>query len=102
MFVIGLLGRKLSLTSIIIYILTGLFLLPIFALGGGIGYFKEFGFGYILAYLPAAFFAGSIIKEEFSFKIIFKAALTGVLIIHIIGLIYMFIIAQFNLLLIFY
>lgn len=94
MFVIGLLGRKLSITSIIIYILAGLFIIPIFALGGGAGYVKEFGFGYILAYIPAAFFAGSILKEEFSFKNIFKATLAGVLIIHIIGLIYMFIIAQ--------
>lgn len=96
MFVIGLLGRKLSMTSIIIYILTGLFIIPVFALGGGISYFKEFGFGYILAYLPAAFLAGTILKENFKFTGIIKASLIGVITIHLIGLIYMLIISQFR------
>lgn len=93
MFVVGLMGRRLGITSIIIYILIGLFLLPIFALGGGHRYILEPGFGYIAAYLPAVFFAGSILKDGFSVRNILKAALIGVLTIHFIGIIYMLFIA---------
>lgn len=93
LFVVGLLGRRLSITSIVIYILIGLFLLPVFALGGGPKYCLEPGFGYIIAYIPAVFFAGSILKSGFSFKNILKATLIGVLTIHIIGIIYMLFIA---------
>lgn len=89
MFVVGLLGRRLGITSIVIYILTGLFLLPIFALGGGARYVLEPGFGYIVAYIPAVFFAGSILKSGFSFRNILKAALIGVVTIHFIGILYM-------------
>lgn len=89
MFVIGLLGRRLSITSILLYIILGLSSLPFFALGGGIHYLIEPGFGYILAYLPAAIIAGGFLDEEFSFKNIFKAGLIGVLLIHIIGIFYM-------------
>lgn len=89
MFVAGLLGRRLGITSIVIYILTGLFLLPVFALGGGIRYVLEPGFGYIMAYIPAVFFTGSILNSGFSFKNILKAALIGVVTIHFIGIIYM-------------
>lgn len=89
MFVVGLLGRRLGITSIVIYILTGLFLLPIFALGGGTRYVLEPGFGYIVAYIPAVFFAGSILKSGFSFRNILKAALIGIVTIHFIGIIYM-------------
>lgn len=93
MFVTGLMGRKLGITSVIIYILIGLFVAPIFAIGGGLRYIAEYGFGYILAYVPAVFLAGSIIKDEFSFKNIFKSVLVGVLVIHLIGVFYMLFIA---------
>lgn len=89
LFIVGLLGKRLGITSIVIYILLGLCSVPIFAVGGGIDYFAEFGFGYILAYVPAALVAGSILEEDFSFKNILKATFIGVLTIHIIGIIYM-------------
>ena len=96
LFIIGLLGRKMGLTSIILYILLGLFALPIFALGGGFSYITEPSFGYILAYIPAGYFAGSVIKEEFSIINILKAGIIGVLIIHITGIIYMLCVALFK------
>lgn len=89
LFVVGLLGKRLSITSILLYIFLGLFAFPFFALGGGPHYIMEPGFGYILAYIPAAIFAGSILDEDFSFKNIFKAGIIGVLTIHIIGILYM-------------
>lgn len=94
MFVVGLLGRRLGITSILLYIITGLFFLPVFALGGGWRYIFEYGFGYILAYLPAAFFAGGILKRGYSYKNSAKAVLVGVLTIHILGILYMICLAS--------
>lgn len=93
MFVVGLMGRRLGITSIVLYILIGLFCLPIFALGGGMRYVLEPGFGYIAAYIPAVFFAGSILKSGFSIRNMLKAVLIGVVTIHFIGIIYMLFIA---------
>ena len=89
MFVVGLLGRRLGITSILLYIITGLFFLPVFALGGGWKYIFEYGFGYILAYIPAAFLAGLILKKGYTFKNSAKAVFIGVLTIHIFGILYM-------------
>lgn len=93
LFIVGILGQRLGITSLVLYILIGIFALPIFALGGGPSYITEPGFGYILAYIPAAYFAGKILKDDFSYINILKAALFGVLIVHLTGIIYMLIIA---------
>lgn len=90
LFIVGLLGQRMGITSIVIYILMGLCSIPIFAQGGGVDYFFEFGFGYILAYIPAGYFVGKYLIEEYSVKNILKASIIGVLLIHIIGIFYMF------------
>ena len=53
MFVCSVLGRKMAATSVALYILAGLFFIPVFGLGGGAKYIFEYGFGYIFAYFPA-------------------------------------------------
>lgn len=93
MFVGAFLGRKYGIASILLYILLGLFVIPVFALGGGPKYIFEYGFGYILAYIPAVFFAGTILKSGFSNRNIFHAVLVGVLTIHLIGTLYMLFLA---------
>lgn len=94
MFVGAFLGRKFGTVSILLYILLGICVIPVFALGGGFKYIFEYGFGYILAYIPAIFFAGSILKSGFSNKNILKATIVGVLTIHLIGILYMLFIAS--------
>ncbi len=91
-FIVALMGRKFGILSIILYIILGLFV-PVFALGGGISYLFEYGFGYILAFLPAIFFAGTLLKGKNDFLRIFLISLIGVLIIHVLGILYMFFIA---------
>ena len=91
-FIVALLGRKFGILSIFIYIILGLFF-PIFALGGGISYLFEYGFGYILAFIPAIFFAGTLLKGKTDFLRVFLISLIGVLTIHILGILYMFFIA---------
>lgn len=93
MFIGAFLGRKYGIASILLYILLGLFVIPIFALGGGPKYILEYGFGYILGYIPAIFFSGSILKSGFSNRNILQAVLVGVLTIHLIGVLYMLFIA---------
>lgn len=93
MFICSFLGKRMGLVSIVFYILLGLFFIPIFALGGGIKYIFEYGFGYILAYIPAVIIAGNILEKKYSYPNMIKATIFGVLIIHIIGIIYMAFIA---------
>jgi len=89
MFIVALLGRRFGILSISAYILVGLFLAPVFALGGGVRYVFEYGFGYILAYIPAVFFAGSILKSGLTYRNMAQATLIGVVTIHLFGILYM-------------
>ena len=91
-FIVALLGRKFGILSITMYIILGLFF-PIFALGGGISYLFEYGFGYILAFIPAVFFAGTLLKGKTDFLRIFLISIIGVITIHVLGILYMFFIA---------
>lgn len=91
-FIVALMGRKFGILAILGYIVLGMFF-PIFALGGGLSYLFEYGFGYILAFIPAIFFAGTLLKGKTDFLRICLIALTGVGIIHILGVLYMLFIA---------
>jgi biotin transporter BioY len=95
MFVNAFLGRRMALTTIILYIIIGLFFVPVFGLGGGIKYLFEYGFGYILAYIPAVALSGRILNK-YSFLDMAKATITGVFTIHIIGILYMIFVALFK------
>ncbi len=87
-FIVALMGRKFGMLAVIGYIILGLFF-PIFALGGGISYLFEYGFGYILAFLPSIFFAGTILKGKTDYLRIPLVSLVGVLTIHVLGILYM-------------
>ncbi len=91
-FIVALLGRKFGILTILGYIGLGLFF-PVFALGGGITYLFEYGFGYILAFIPAIFFTGTLLKVKTDFLRILLNAMLGVLTIHILGVLYMLFIA---------
>ncbi len=91
-FIVALLGRKFGILAILGYIALGMFF-PIFALGGGITYLFEYGFGYILAFIPAIFFTGTLLKIKTDFLRILLMAALGVLAIHVLGILYMLFIA---------
>ena len=91
-FIIGLLGRKFGILTVMLYITIGMFF-PIFALGGGANYLFEYGFGYILAFIPAIFFSGTLLKIKTDFLRIVLLSILGVLTIHILGVLYMLFIA---------
>ncbi len=93
MFICSSLGKKMGTSTVIIYLLCGLFIFPVFALGGGISYVTQYSFGYILAFIPAMFFAGSLLQKKYSFLYMFLAALTGVFTVHFLGVLYFLIVA---------
>lgn len=92
-FILGLLDRKYAMITILLYIILGFAGYPIFAMGGGWKYIYQYGVGYILAYFPAIFFAGSILNRKYSFTNILKSVIAGVVIINIIGALILLIIA---------
>lgn len=91
-FIVALLGRKFGILAISGYIILGMFF-PIFALGGGITYMFEYGFGYILAFIPAIFFTGTLLKIKTDFLRILLMGALGVLAIHVLGVLYVLFIA---------
>ena len=91
-FIVGLLGRKFGIFTVCVYITLGMFF-PIFALGGGVSYLFEYGFGYILAFIPAIFFSGTLLKVKTDFLRIVLLSVLGVVAIHILGVLYMLFIA---------
>lgn len=91
-FIVALLGRKFGILAISLYIILGMFF-PVFALGGGVRYLFEYGFGYILAFIPAIFFSGTLLKIKSDFFRIVLLSVLGVLAIHVLGVLYMLFIA---------
>ncbi|MCQ2754237.1 MAG: biotin transporter BioY [bacterium] len=91
-FIVALLGRKFGIAAICGYITLGMFF-PIFALGGGISYVSEFGFGYILALIPAIFLSGTLLKIKTDFFRIVLLSILGVITVHILGILYILFIA---------
>ncbi len=94
LFIAGLLGEFWGLSAVLIYIILGLSsFYPIFALGGGLSYIFQYNFGYIFAYLFAVIIASKMMKKNNSIINMTLGVLYGVIIIHLIGVIYMIIIA---------
>lgn len=93
MFVCSILGKKLALTSTILYTLIGLFLFPVFALGGGITYLGEYSFGYIIGFILGVYICGYFLSKKYSFLNMFLGTILGVLAIHAFGILYMVFIA---------
>lgn len=96
LFVASALGKRLTVASVLLYLIAGLAGMPLFALGGGVKYIGQFGFGYLLAYLPAVMIACKFLRDKYSFANMIKAAIFGVLIIHFFGIFYMVLVALFR------
>jgi biotin transport system substrate-specific component len=83
-------GRNAGILSQIAYTILGLFWLPIFAHGGGLGYFREPSFGYLLGFIPGAGLCGAIaLRYRARLETLAYSAFCGLLVIHLCGLIYL-------------
>mgnify|MGYP001639029028 FL=1 len=93
-----LLGSKIGTVSVLIYIFIGLLGIPVFTDGGGIWYFLNPKFGYIIGFAIAAFVIGIMIpKGECKFLRYFIAGLTGIGIIYLVGVSYYWAVSFFYL-----
>lgn len=85
----AILGPRLGILSIILYIAAGLTGLPLFAGGGGINYYMQHGFGYILGFIPGIYTTGNILSNKIKPFNTFRAAFIGVTSVHLVGIIYL-------------
>ncbi len=93
-FIATLLGECWGLLAVLTYVILGLTpFFSLFALGGGLSYIFQYNFGYIFAYIPAVILTAKELKKNNSILTIAMAVLYGVLTVHVIGTIYMAIIA---------
>ena len=93
LFISAILGECWGLFAVLLYIILGFSLIPIFALGGGFSYVFQYNFGYIFGYLFAVLLVAKELKNGNSFLNVLFAVFYGVFIIHLIGIIYLSIIA---------
>jgi biotin transport system substrate-specific component len=87
------LGFPVAALAACLYLLVGLlgtnFGINIFAAGGGLNYYAEPSFGYLIGMVVAATIVGRITETERSSLRQLAAVLFGVPIVHLVGLIYM-------------
>lgn len=85
----SMLGPGTGMLSVFLYVGSGLIGFPVFASGGGISYIFRLGFGYILGFFAGTIVTGKILSTGITRMKIVKAAILGVLAIHLVGIIYM-------------
>lgn len=95
-----LLGGKLGLVAVIIYVIMGLLGLPLFAYGGGIYYIFKPTFGYTIAFIPATFITGILSRgisnaKSVSFWKTLLACLCGIIVVYVIGVTYMYLVLNY-------
>ncbi len=56
-------GPRSALLAAVAYLSVGLFQLPVFHEGGGIGYLLDPGFGYLAGFVPAAWVSGRLARQ---------------------------------------
>lgn len=93
------LGSKRGAISAFVYLVIGLAGIPVFALGGGLGYLLQPTFGYILGFIPGAYLTGIMIEKvkNTTYRSYFGASLAGLLMVYFIGVIYFYFISRFYL-----
>lgn len=91
-----LLGGRLGAASVCLYIIFGLFGLPIFAEGGGFSYVLKPSFGYIIGFAVAAYVTGTIANQTAKpgYKRLLAANFIGLGIVYLFGMVYYYLISD--------
>lgn len=87
-----LLGKKLGAISALLYMILGLIGIPIFTQGGGLGYFLQPTFGYIIGFCIASYVVGLLSERDSkpSVKKLFSINLIGLAIVYATGVVYFY------------
>ncbi|MEM8777811.1 MAG: biotin transporter BioY [Cyanobacteria bacterium P01_G01_bin.49] len=90
-------GKNAGLLSQVAYIVLGLFWHPVFAQGGGLDYWQQPSFGYILGFMPGAWLCGWMaFQRRTKLEFLAISGISGLLVIHLCGLIYLVGLSFFN------
>lgn len=83
-------GRNAAIISQIAYLLLGLAGFPIFTKGGGLQYFLEPSFGYLLGFIPGAWLCGYLaFRAAPRLEWLAASCLAGLAVIHLVGMTYL-------------
>jgi len=90
------LGSRLGLYSQLLYVGIGLVGVPVFTKGGGISYIFEPTFGYLFGFILCAFVIGKLTErmKELSFIKVFGAVFSGLMIVYLLGVPYLYLIVR--------
>lgn len=93
------LGSRLGTLSMAIYVALGLAGVPIFTQGGGPMYVLKPSFGYLIGFIAGAYIIGKVfeILREINIKNALVSVMSGLLVIYLIGIPYMYLILKFYL-----
>lgn len=92
----AMLGPKTAMLPVALYLMAGLFGLPVFASGGGWHYLFKIRFGYILGFFAGTYVTGKLLARKSTMLNVLNSAITGVIAIHVIGIIYMTLVLLFG------
>ena len=81
-----LLGPRWGAASQAVYVALGLAGLPVFTMGGGLGYVFQPSFGFLLGLIPAAWVIGRLAGEGTQARRIVPACLAGLGVLYLVGL----------------
>ena len=83
-------GKNAGLLSQVAYVVLGIFWHPVFAQGGGLDYWQQPSFGYILGFMPGAWLCGWMaFQRRTRLESLAISGMVGLLVIHLCGLIYL-------------
>jgi biotin transport system substrate-specific component len=82
-------GHRTALLAALAYLSMGLFQMPVFHEGGGLGYFLDPGFGYLAGFVPAAWLSGKLARQNGMDGpvALTGAAILGLLVMQLCGLV---------------
>ena len=94
-----LLGARLGLVAVTVYLVLGLMGVPVFTEGGGPGYVLQPTFGYLIGFALGAWLTGFIARSvpAPSLKRLLAANFAGLAVVYALGMIYVYIINNFYL-----
>ena len=83
-------GKNAAALSQIVYLAMGLSGLQVFSFGGGLNYWQQPTFGYLLGFLPGAWICGYLaFRQSHTLERLAISCLGGLLAIHALGILYL-------------
>lgn len=92
-----LLGPRLGLIAVGSYILLGLIGVPVFAMGGGLGYLAQPTFGYLLGFAVQAYFCGYHSRRlaKVNVKNLLAINIGGMAIVYLFGMVWFYVVSNY-------